>query len=702
MRRTPTPTAEARTRLQNLGEGPIAQFIGEISDLRRLVQHLPTVPGFRKMSKAGIERQKQELARRLASRSKGKSGPQDHDYNAFYIIWRAWVLENLGEPKAIDAAIDAIEEALGAAESAEKEKSVESGITGLFTALSRNSVDGKCSREEIERAFDFSSFSETPDLRAAIGAARALAEIERSAEFDALSKRLRNDEDEINSIKSQLQEITRKVDSLASAAEGWSVQRTDMLSAIDGVRASLQGRVEQLEARDDINGIPDPANTESKAVAIIKSLEARVDELFEKVLTLDAYASDTTTEWLASADSRMDKLEEQIGTRDHQEIAELTPQLKALEDRLDREIKIRLAGTIDPSILARLDEIEETLTARARPIELPDETKSLSHTNRNQGPLAVRVEAITHGKTTPVAIVSFGEAATPLALMFQEMGLKASAAKLLSEDICAALFIGQVVFFKGAYATEAARACAGILCCGSAYRVSLPLGLQYGEELRRSLEREIIVDDHLVAAIAIEGVNLAAFEILKDVLADLANRGLRNSSAEVGQAIVFGTISQGVASLPIDPSYLELGPIIDLDCLDWRSRRSTQVETMFVALSVATARSLRASLNSKSTDIEEAQRLARSFVSRRNPRVEHVVLSAYAALVACRKDKEMPTPLQSLVYGWLAPYWAAHGISKSDADSEVDGGKCDATTPDLRIKLLLDDFNPAPSPGRSP
>jgi hypothetical protein len=32
MRRTPTPTVEARTRLQKLGEGPIAQFIGEISD----------------------------------------------------------------------------------------------------------------------------------------------------------------------------------------------------------------------------------------------------------------------------------------------------------------------------------------------------------------------------------------------------------------------------------------------------------------------------------------------------------------------------------------------------------------------------------------------------------------------------------------------------------------------------------------------
>ena len=177
-------------------------------------------------------------------------------------------------------------------------------------------------------------------------------------------------------------------------------------------------------------------------------------------------------------------------------------------------------------------------------------------------------------------------------------------------------------------------------------------------------------------------VDLTAFEILRDVLADLVNRGPRNSAARFGTALVFGTITQGVASLPIDPSYLELGPIIDLDCLDWRSSRPAMGDTKLITLSATMARSLRAGLAGKSTDIEEAQRLVRSFISKRNPRIEHVVLSAYTALVACRKDKDMPTPLQSLVYGWLVPFWAAHGVAKSRYDSEVDGGKCDANLPD--------------------
>jgi hypothetical protein len=61
----------------------------------------------------------------------------------------------------------------------------------------------------------------------------------------------------------------------------------------------------------------------------------------------------------------------------------------------------------------------------------------------------------------------------------------------------------------------------------------------------------------------------------------------------------------------------------------------------------------------------------------------------------------MPTPLQSLVYGWLLPFWATHDVTKTEIDSEVDGGKCDANAPDPRIKLLLDDLYPEQPPGRS-
>jgi hypothetical protein len=701
MKRQPTPTVEAKTRIQELGEKAIVEFIGEVKNLPNLVQHLPTVPGFRKKSKAGIERQRQELARRLSGRSAGKSGPQDKDYHGFYAIWRAWVWDKLGEPEEIDILIDVIEELFGAPESAERKADVETAVVSLFNALSENSAAGKCSREEIERAFQFSLFSETPKLRAAIGIASTSAELERRAGLEGLPKRLRKDEDEINSIKFQLNEVTKRLERLGSTIDGWPVQRAGLNSALDDLKTTIERRLEQIEARDKATKTFAPDKSEDKTEAKIRLLEKSVGELFEKAASFDAAAAEVTREWDRRVNARIDDLDRQIQTKHQQHFIEVTAQIKALQERLDQTDGTAPESATDPAILERLNEIEEVLTANARPVKISYEPKDLPLSKQNLDPASVRVEAITQeSQTAPLPVTSFSEVAALLALMFQDMGLKVSASKLLADDVSAALFVGQIVFFKGAYATEAARSCAKILCAGNAYRATLPVGLQYGEQLRRSLESEIVVDDESVAAITIEGVNLAAFEILKDVLADLVNRGHRNSAARFGTTLVFGTITQGVASLPIEPSYLELGPIIDLDCLDWRSSRPAMGEVKSIALSAELTRSLRADLAAKSTDIEEAQRLVRSFFSKRNPRIEHVVLSAYTALVACRKDKEMPTPLQSLVYGWLVPFWTAHGVPKSEIDLEVDGGKCDANSPDLRIKLLLDDLSPEQPPGR--
>jgi hypothetical protein len=276
--------------------------------------------------------------------------------------------------------------------------------------------------------------------------------------------------------------------------------------------------------------------------------------------------------------------------------------------------------------------------------------------------------------------------------MFQDLGLKPSAARVLAEEICVALLVGQVVFLKGAYATEAARACANLLCHGNAYRIALPLGLQQPDDIRRSLKSEVAVNDGFVAAITIEGINLVAFEICKDVLAELAADQTPHGIGGFGGAFVIATIVHGVASLPIEASYLELGPVLDLDCLDWRSKRPVAREVAAHALLKTVARTVRATLTAKSVDTNEPQKLVQLFLPKRNPRVEHTVLSAFTALAGCRNEGELPTPLQSLSYGWLLPLWIIQAVPKSEADIQMDGGKCDANTPDLRLKLLLDEL----------
>ena len=137
MKKPPNSSSAAKARLQKLGEPAIAEFVSDVSDLKNLVQYLPTVPGFRKSSQAGIDRQRKELARRICSRATNKSGPEDRDYRALYVVWRAWVLERLGERKPINAAIDAIEELSSAPDSNTKKVDVEAATLALFTLFQK-------------------------------------------------------------------------------------------------------------------------------------------------------------------------------------------------------------------------------------------------------------------------------------------------------------------------------------------------------------------------------------------------------------------------------------------------------------------------------------------------------------------------------------------------------------------------------------
>lgn len=705
MKRPPTPSSETKARLQKLGEESIAAFVGEVSDLKHFVQYLPTVPGFRKNSKAGIDRQRKELARRLCTRATKKSGPEDRDYRALYTIWRAWVLERLGERRPINAAIDAIEEASSGSDNDTKTKTVDAAIIALFTLFQQSSEDGKCSREDIERAFQFSLFDTSQPLRALIEAARSAADIRRSAEYAQLPSRLSKDEDDIKAVKAQLTEIGQRLDRLAAAVDGWPIHRTGLFSAIEDLRASMEKRLEALEAARPAS---QPQTADNGQAHAITAQSERIDDLSRQLTALATDSSHTTdslhaaSEAVERANTRLDAVESALANDDDQAIAALTSQVKTVEERLDREIKVRLSSTVDPAILERLNSIEDALTSHVVQ-EPPPEAKSPSQSSaeiiRNASPILV--EALPQRVTAASTSVStFAGIIAPLVAMFQDLGLKASGAKILAEEICAALLVGQVVFFKGAYATEAARGSASLLCHGNAYRLAVPLGLQQGDDLRGSLQGKIAITEGLLSAVTIEGINLAAFEICKDVLAELATDGPSHIAGRFGGALVIATIAHGVASLPVEATYLELGPVFDLDCLDWRSKRPDARNMTALALSKTVAHAVRTTLTTKAVETEEPQKLVQAFLPKRNPRIEHTALLAFIALAACRKEGELPTPLQSLTYGWLLPLWIALAVPRSEVDIQIDGGKCDAATPDVRLKLLLDDLGVGPDKER--
>ncbi len=78
----------------------------------------------------------------------------------------------------------------------------------------------------------------------------------------------------------------------------------------------------------------------------------------------------------------------------------------------------------------------------------------------------------------------------------------------------------------------------------------------------------------------------------------------------------------------------------------------------------------------------------RRFLSKRNPRVEGTAVAASASLNALGR-RGSPTVLQSLAFGWIVPLWLALEVSREDADSELDNGKCDSGTADPRLASIF-------------
>jgi hypothetical protein len=191
-----------------------------------------------------------------------------------------------------------------------------------------------------------------------------------------------------------------------------------------------------------------------------------------------------------------------------------------------------------------------------------------------------------------------------------------------------------------------------------------------------------------VPAFAVEGINRSAFEVFGDVLDDLSSGG------PSPPMLFFAGLVHGDAALPVDVSYC----IFDVDHLDWRTRTPATGTTTKASLPCRLHKLIREQIDAKIVDVDEPLRQVRTLSPKRRPRIERTLAVAYAALSLLYDERDMPTPLQSLTYGWLAPLWLTIGLSREQADSELDGGKCDGTRVDPRIAgMLALDFAPRPS-----
>lgn len=684
-----SPGPEAKARFQALDEKDFGAFFDEISPtaMRKVAKYLPSVDGFRKTSHAGIAKQKVALARKL---TKGTAG--DRDFHGLYLIWRTWIDANFENSKTIHEAMDKLEKAVDKITNAEDRRLlIQQNADSFLRKLNDESLQNRCTREQIERLFTFSPLPETSASPGLITSAKRAADVERDATLSELPKRLKIDEDEIEQIKSELKSLSDRVEKTNASVQPFATELDRLQASIAEAKSSALAAHDAVETlakvgqEVDANSTvprPDSAPIEIRIEALaiaLQSQRAEIRNLEEKFKDVDTLL-DAITEVSQAQNGTDFKLKGQ-----DQQIAELGLEFERVTSKVaEHDLRIdEKLGAIEDRLKELEFPSEVLMPSPAQPYEIKNQIVT-SHTERRpHTSVGLRWDSLIPSDAIDTTILqSHTDLSRGIAGTLQALGLRNSSAKIFGEECAAAIIAKQAIFLKGSFATQTARAIARVIGGASSIRVAMPVGLRDGEELRATVEDAFGAERPTMSALVIEGINRTALDITREVLCDCLDPGFDRAP---DRSVIIATISEGVASIPLELGYCDIGPVFDLNCLDWRTGQSPRAAGGLSALSSNTDRLLFTQIQNASTDTEEASRLANAFVMRRDPSIERAFVRAYRALHLVRTEVTTITPLQSLLYGWLMPYWLTLGVTKEQIEIELDGGKVNGTAVDPRL-----------------
>lgn len=675
---------EALGRIERLGEKSIAAFFNEIPRelLKVVTGHLPPLAGFRPGTSTAVQRQLHSLAHKLATHRTAKAFARSPEETALYGLWRAWSLSQIPESATVRELLDGLDDEDDGAETSDKAEQVS-------TALKALAASGTCAREILERFVTYSPFEAVDGFLATARSARTAAEIKRDSTLLDLPDRLHKDE-------ARLQLLETKLD---ASDRNSSLLRSDM-DDIRGTVSDLRNTVSQLhtavaDARQAEDGAAEQRGALEEALARLTHATDRLTgriAVNEKQAEIAATAQGTLEREVAGAASAVAQMLENLA--DHAARADrLTNDLRAQADAVKRQGERfaeldKLAMRID-QVESLVLELGDTKPGATVPLAEPDAATSLPQSpSLESGSLVVerlRLEAGLSVKPLRTAADILGSLDAALA----EAGLKKSTASTFAEEILAAAASEQVIFLRGGFAVDLARKCALSICGTNVFRVAIPLGMTDPSLLRSRLNQRVSAAAPTLSAVVVEGANNSPLDLLRDVLLDQVTLRV-GSFARQAPTIAFACLADGAGAFPIDASYFELGPVFDLEAMDWRRLRREKLPVLgsvapadWVALSTA--------WDGKAIDYEEALRGAQRLSAKRNARVETNVVRAFSAVAAIRRNQS-PTPLQSITFGWLAPYWQSLAAKVADIDAQIDGGKCDASTLDERLKIFLTEY----------
>lgn len=623
----PKFTQKALDRLKEVGEENILEYFRSLppGSIKPISKLLPSLPGFRPGTEKMFERQFQALAHKLSQGGLPKSFAGSKDEVGLYVIWRTWSKHKLSPTTITDRLLQELESKIG-------EESSDVQTNAMVHALTSFVGASEVGREVLIQFVTMSPFGEVAKMLKIVQQAKTGGEIEATEALKELPTRLQKDEGDIHDLKMR---VTKLEGALKEALTANSLNA----SAFD----ELAKKIAKLEAIAEAD-----ATKQHELATLLEEFSGLINKQAKKAGSLEASLSESSKFAVDEArriDLRLEDLEKNI-----LHILEYGPRLVALENS---------AILSSPSIV----------------------TTAVGHAKSRFFPIS------DDSSKKPITLDTIGATLVALKDALHSQGLSKSSAEQFALELLAAVSAKQAIFFKGAFARDVSVACARTFAASAVVQLSIALGAtEPWSSSVNSLWNQPALENKAVVAVIVENVNNAAMTISFDGIADL----LSNQTEDGRPAtVVFGTLVDSPAAFPLEKLYLRLGPVFDLDLMDWRGRRKLPVNPSEIAPNAISE--IFGFTQSEPIDFEETRRLAFTAVGKRDPGFERVVDDAFSALSRLRSKSTSATAIQSLQFGWLIPYWLMRSPHQQELDAEIDGGRCDGTKVDDRLKRVLDE-----------
>lgn len=511
-----------------------------------------------------------------------------------------------------------------------KEENSDFRSKAMVDALVAYADASEVGQETLVQFTTMSPFEEIDEMLAIARRAKTVSEIEETAALKELPTRLQKDEGVLHELEARVSAIEATLWEASTTTANEAPSLTRLTQDLVELKAVIKG--EAAKVRSLAEAVDRLSNLADQQAEKIGSLEQTISE-----------AVATAAEAARTANLRLDDAESNILG-----FLEYEPRLAAIES--------------------------------SQQVEGPSVAKTIVHTN--DGPFSI----VARAAGRPKILDTIGAVLAALKSALHGEGLSKSAAEGFAQELLAAVSAKQAIFLKGSFAREVAAACARALAGSAVARRAITLGAnEPWVGTVGSLWSQPELDDKAAVAVIVENVNSAAMVVSFDGIADLLASRVDDGRPA---SIVFATVIDSPAAFPLEKLYLHLGPIFDLDLMEWRGKRTKLVSAGELTSKVISA--IYGLTPSQPIDFEEIRRLSAWAAGKRDPRFELIVDNAFSALSELRGETSELTPIQSLQFGWLLPYWGLRSPQASELDAEIDGGRCDGNNVDPRLKRALD------------